>query len=449
MVAQRQYLTLEDQLGSSRSIAAEGIIALSDYHGHSAVLGNSLNYASKNNLALVINGDAVNDYGFPELAEELGYESPERIQLQYLVGKTREEGSGFGEDDLQTYLLLRKLAQTGGDMQPFLDQIPEQRREEARQTLEQVLQYGQSELFQKKIQNINEDFIRDEGERIQENVIGMQALYQVFIDEEARRFARELNKYSDTKVLFNKGNHEPTYFVDAIRQYLDDPTQIVDVTNTRGYISVANSAGEELTVAGMTNCAQLMPYLQDIFAPQEIAFLYEHMKIGQTKEEELVLNDSQVKNLTKDSVVIADRDYQRIRAGENRDLDVFLTHGQVGTPRLSGGGEGINVPYYKSAAALSLEAKLTVEGHIHGEYEGKNSLGSDMVRPVGQRAVVIKKKNGEVVVDNWVEVNPNFDGNHNNPIPYDRSYLAGRVEELLELYIQQIEQLETEQKKVA
>jgi len=138
MVApQRQYQTLEDQLGSS-SIDAEGLFVVSDYHGHTDVLQNSLDYATQNKLAVAINGDAVNDYSLPQLAEEMGYQSPQRIQLEFLYNKTQEEGSQFGENDLQTYMFLRNLSQTQADIEPFLEQVPESQRDDARQTLEDM-----------------------------------------------------------------------------------------------------------------------------------------------------------------------------------------------------------------------------------------------------------------------------------------------------------------------
>jgi len=436
-----QYSTLED------NIKAEGALVISDYHGHSTVLSESLRIAANDDLALIVNGDVIGDYSFPELAAEFGYQTPENIQMEFLYNKTQEQGSRFGQNDLETYILLRNLQQTGGNVDPFLENVPEEHRAEARKSLEDVISYGQSDLFRKKMEDASQEFVDKEMPKVQENVLGMQALYQVFIDEEAKRFANELNKYSDTKVLFNLGNHEPVYFVEQVKQHLDNPNQIVDVTNTQGYIRLENSRGDELSIAGMTNCGQTMPYLSEIFSPQEMSFLYNHMDSGNFNENDYYFEDVSKDEIESSKLVAQDRHYQRIKKGEDSSVDVFLTHGQVGKALLSEGREGRPTPYYKSAGKLSLESKLTVEGHIHNKFDGENSLGQRMVRAAGEDAAVIKKQGDEVIVDKWVKINDSFDGNHHNAVPYDRQMLAARVEDLLEQYKTQA--LQNEEKQAA
>ena len=372
-------------------VEAQGVLVNSDLHGNSRILESGLSYAKDNNLIYLDNGDWINDYRLKEYSRDLGIISPEDIQNEYLA-------SNLSQQDLEAYLIAKNAHDHGVDA--LVDSVSKEHREDARKQLEDVLEYSRSELFQKRISELSSRFIEEKGEEMKANGLRMRALYDVFMDEEARRFADSLNKYSDVTVLFNKGNHENVGFVENVRMYLDNKDQIVDLNEQEDVYKIRSKNKSEMSIVGMTNCVQPMQYLREIFSPEEIEILYSHM----VSEKKVPKNG----------------------------LDLFVTHGQVG--EVVGVSNPIQVPYLESAKDLSLEAKLTVEGHIHNKYDGKNSFGKDMVRAAGEQGVVITKDKSGKLNKKWVKLGEGYDGGHNNPIPYDTEYMAMRVENRLKEY---------------
>lgn len=371
-------------------ISAEGILVSSDLHGNYNLISQGLKYAKDKKLAYVVNGDIVNDYAFKELAHEIGYKTGHEIQLEYFA-------KNLSQKDLEALLLAQNTSKYGLDA--MLTQIPDEYKKQFEEQLKQVLEYTKSELFQKRIKNLSENLVKEKGVEIQENTTKIRALYSVFMDEEAKRFAEELNKYSDVKVLFNKGNHENVFFVENVKQYLTNQEQIVDLSEYENVLNIKNSKGGNLSLGAMTNCAQFMPYIQEIFSEEEIGQLYSH--------------------------TFTEKNFK------GKGLDIFLSHGQVGKP--VGIDKAFEVPYLPSAKKTSLEAKLTVEGHIHNKYEGKNEFGKDLVRTAGEEAVIITK-NGEKLEKNWIKLGSGYNGGHSNPVLKTADYYKQRVEELLKEY---------------
>ncbi|MCA9497154.1 MAG: hypothetical protein KC589_09485 [Nanoarchaeota archaeon] len=407
-------------------IEAQGQLVISDVHGKMDTVKKALSYSAANDYALTVNGDIVNDYSFTNLISQMGYKSPNEIQMEYL-------SQNLSQNDLQTFILARNAAQYGIDA--ILNQVPQAQRKEAQKQIEEVLKYSQTELFQKRVQNIAENMMLEKGEEMQNNALKMRALYEVFMDEEAKRFANELNNYSEVKVLFNKGNHENVYFVEQVRQYLDNQEQIIDLNEHKGYVTLKSKSGLETTLAAMTNSAQMMPYLSEIFSEEELYQLYSHMLPDENKMKSMMFGDQSIEELKQlESIYKEDWDYKRIKEqNADKDLDIFLTHGQVGKP-MTNNNRAYDVPYYASAAALSLESKLTVEGHIHSNYEGQNSFGVDMVRAAGSDAAIIEKDENGQIQTTWLKIDETHDGNHSNPIPYSIEYLQMRVDDLVKQY---------------
>ncbi|MCA9460129.1 MAG: hypothetical protein KC550_06285, partial [Nanoarchaeota archaeon] len=387
-------------------IEAQGQLVISDVHGKMDTVKKALSYSAANDYALTVNGDIVNDYSFTNLISQMGYKSPNEIQMEYL-------SQNLSQNDLQTFILARNAAQYGIDA--ILNQVPQAQRKEAQKQIEEVLKYSQTELFQKRVQNIAENMMLEKGEEMQNNALKMRALYEVFMDEEAKRFANELNNYSEVKVLFNKGNHENVYFVEQVRQYLDNQEQIIDLNEHKGYVTLKSKSGLETTLAAMTNSAQMMPYLSEIFSEEELYQLYSHMLPDENKMKSMMFGDQSIEELKQlESIYKEDWDYKRIKEqNADKDLDIFLTHGQVGKP-MTNNNRAYDVPYYASAAALSLESKLTVEGHIHSNYEGQNSFGVDMVRAAGSDAAIIEKDENGQIQTTWLKIDETHDGNHSN-----------------------------------
>lgn len=411
---------------SLEDMVFDGMIVNSDLHGRSDILENGLKYAGDNNLLYAFNGDFVNDYAFSELVDKLGYKSPMRMQMEYL-------SENLGDGDLETLALMQNISQYG--IEGILSSIPESQRDKVKKDLEKKLEYGSSEFFQKKLEKTFNKFVDEKGTELQEHSLKLRALYDVFMDEEAKSFADSLNKYSGVKVAFNKGNHENVYFVEMVRQYLDNPNQIIDLGTQEGYYTLKTNNGD-INIAGISNTTmQIMPYVNEIFSPEEVNMLYSHIALDENRYKSLMVGNGSKDELDKlKDYYIREYDFNRIKKGaDGKSLDVLLSHGQIGTPYMNG-RKGQDRPYLASAAALSLEAKLTVEGHIHGKYDGQNSLGKDMVRAAGEEGAIIRKdKNGNIIKD-WVKLGSEYNGGHHTPIPYDLDYLEMRVEDMLKQY---------------
>lgn len=384
----------EDSLGGlEKAINVDGMIVGSDYHGNYDLIKSGMKYANDNNLMYVVNGDIVNDYSFQKLYADMGYKAPSEIQMEYL-------SDNLSKQDLEALMLYQNVAQYGKDA--LLSNVPESNRKQAESQLDEIMKYAQSELFQSRIKKVTESFVNEKGQEIQDSALKLRALYDVFMDEEARRFAEVANEYGGI-IGFNGGNHENAYFVDMVKQYMDNPDNIIDLNKEKSPLKLQNSSGEYLKIGAMTNCAQFMPYLNEIFSPEELGMLYSH-----TYEEKHM-----------------------------EDLDVFISHGQIGKPM--GINNARDVPYLDSAKQNSLEAKLTVEGHIHNKFDGENSYGRPMVRAAGEEAVVIYKEDGDVKKE-WVKLGEGYEGGHHNPIPYDLDYLSMRVDDMLKQYEMMIEE---------
>lgn len=408
-------------------VEAEGLLNISDTHGHEGIVLGALSYANDNKLGLVVNGDVVNDYNFKEYGNRLGIKSVYDIQLDYF-------SQNLSEKDLETLSLVQTVEQYG--IENILSQIPENQKENFKNNLEETLRYAQSDLFKTQINQVSENLITEKGEEIQENSLKFRALYDVFMDEEARRFANQLNQYSDVTVLFNKGNHENVFFVEQVRQYLDNKNQIIDLSNSKGVYTIKSSLGNEINVAGLTNCSQFMPYLEQIIAPEEIQQLYSHMSLDEVQIKSLLQGDVTIEDLDKlKDFYSKDKEFRRIKDNLNgKNIDILYSHGQIGTPM--GLSNARDVPYLSSAAALGLESKLIVEGHIHNKFEGKNSFGVDMIRSAGEIASIITKDKEGNLEKSFIRVGENYGGGHNNEIPYEDKYMLLRIEDMIKQYKQ-------------
>lgn len=408
---------------------AKGIVVGSDFHGGSG-LENLLSIANSNNLVAVVNGDVVNDYNFASVAQQMGYKTQSEMRFDYFNEK-------LSEQEIQTYFFIENLQKTGGDISPFLNNVPKENQTEFKKQLEEVIKYSQNKEFSEKINSVNEKFIKEKGDEITENTAKNQLFYQVFMDAEAQNMASKLNKYSDTKVLFNKGNHENTMFVEQVRQYLTNKEQIVDLTEFEGLYTIKQENNQEMTLAGMTNSVQNMPYLSEIMSDEELGFMYSHMNIDDIKKKSIMSGNKSkddLKNLEK--LIKQDSDYNKIFKENEKSLDIFLTHGQVGMPVFENPEkQGIKIPYHGVAAYLSDKAKLTVEGHIHSYFEGKNSFGDNMIRPAGRYGSIIKKDEKGNLITKKIELDSNYTSGQNNPIEYDLDKMKLQVETMYQQLI--------------
>lgn len=415
---------------SNKRISSNGAIVVSDLHGNYDSLQKVYSIAQEKNLSVVINGDIVNDYHFKELASSLGYKTQQDLFLEYAQ-------EHMEESDLYTLLFSSQYQQVGS-VEPFLEQVPDFQRHQVKQQLEGILNYASSEEFKEKFQQTAYNFKEEKEEEVLAHQVHLHSLYHVFMDEEAKRLANVISD-SGVDTIFNLGNHEHAFFVEQVRNYLEDPSKITDATHHRGYITVEQANNQHLTLVGMTNCSQVMPYLQEVvFSQEEYGLLTQHMAIDEVTHQTLLQGKiSQEKLSSLEHLIKLDSHYKRMFQDEENELDVFLTHGQVGEVLIEK-GTGYDVPYSGVAAYASNKAKLTVEGHIHSTYDGKNSFGNDMIRPAGEDAAIISKDNSGAILKEWVKIDSQFNGNHDNSIPYSLEYLKEKVEERIE-YLKKLE----------
>ncbi len=402
---------------------ANGVAIGSDFHGGNG-LENLLKISNENDLVAVVNGDVVNDYSFSSMAQEMGYKTQSQMRGEYFQ-------KHLSKKDIDTYILIENLEKTGGSIEPFLQNIPESHQNTIKNQIENILKYSESTEFNKNLNDVYQNFISEKGGEIQENTIKNQIFYQIFMDEEAKNVASKLNKYSNTKVLFNKGNHENTMFVEQVRQYLNNKEQIVDLTEFEGLYSIKQDNGEKMTLAGMTNTIHSILYLSEIFGEDEKQ-LYSHMNIDEIKAKSILSgkkSKSDLKNL--EELIKQDNDYKRVYKNGEESLDIFLTHGQIGIPNFEDSKKkGLEVPYQGIAAYLSDKAKLTIEGHIHSYYEGKNSFGDNTIRPAGKYGTIIKKDKNGNLINKKIELDSNYTGGQNNEVSYDLNLMKTKIEEM-------------------
>lgn len=418
-------LFYDPNFDNNRKLKSNGLIAVSDIHGNYDSLRNVYSIAKEKDLSVIINGDAVNDYHFKEFANELGYRTQQDLFLEYASQR-------LDEKDTQTLLFSQQYSQVQS-LDPFLQQVPESQKSQAKKQLEDILSYADSGEFREKFEQTAYGFKEEKEHEVIENQFGLNSLYHVFMEEEAKRLADEINNY-DVETIFNLGNHEHAFFTKQVREYLNDPSKLVDATNHKGYISIEQDNGQEITLAGMTNCAQIMPYLQDVvFSEQEYQLLTHHMNIDDARYQTLLKGDvSQDELSSLEDKIRQDPDYHRIIQNQEKPLDIFLTHGQVGKV-MTNNNTGFDVPYLGVAAYFSNLADLTIEGHIHSKYDGKNSFGNDMIRVAGADATIISKNDEGLLEKEWITIDNSFDGNHHNEIPYTLDYMKKKVDSRIKL----------------
>lgn len=405
----------------NKVISGSSVYTMSDMHGDYLGLYSGMAQVAKDNAVLAYNGDWVNDYQYEEFAHNYIGTSSQEIISNYFKSK-------LTADELKLFGYVQARAQMGYDA--LREQAKVQKQERGIDELEAK---SKDKKFQVKLQSVIKNLETEKGKELN-MVRGMELLvYDSMMDAYAKQFAQGMNKYGVT-VLFNRGNHEDAMFVQRIQKYLDADKKknIIDMNTQRGYVIVKDTNGSEISIAGVTNSVQMMPYVQALFsedAESYYAHMIPHGKDGMIQGD---LNQyaSQLKSLdlfgkNKDGFV---SEYERIKKGnEKKSLDVLLSHGQVGNTKYDEKRHAYPTPYTASSAKLALDAKLRVEGHIH-----KSLFEKNVVRPTRADGVKITKENNEIKyerVQYQLMNNGKYDEHTFFPI---KSELEKRIEELLE-----------------
>lgn len=366
-----------------KQIDANGIITISDIHGNYDILRETLQEARETGSMVVINGDLINDYHLmSSTSKELGIENTQDKMFDYYQ-------KNLSQRDLEALITLQQVQEF--TFEGLLETIPPKQRIQAKKEIEKILKYSQNEMFQKRIEKVGNDFHIKYADIIRDSQLQNVALYELFFEENAKQVAEICNEFSDVTIGIGKGNHEPVYFSYDITKHLNNKNQLIDLNMQRGKVIVKDNQGQEISFGAVANTVSSTRCLSSIFPGDYSSLLYHHM--SPTVENSFVEGE-----LTKDKIENAnyqDEYYKRIHDSNVDNLDILFSHGQIGKAMYSETQEAYQMPYLASAGKLSLEAKLTVEGHIHSSY-----FGDDKIRPVGnQGARIYKDEQGNIKYD--------------------------------------------------
>ena len=192
-----------------------------------------------------------------------------------------------------------------------------------------------------------------------------------------------------------------------------------DILNAQG-----DEKGIEMTLAGISNTVQYMPYLSQIFH-DELPLLIPHI-MGDEKSK-YVAGSLDEEMINKGD--FRDNEYTRIKdKNDDKSLDVLITHGQVGDAMFDETRKALPVPYLASAGKLSLEAQLRIEGHLH-----KSFFSDDVIRPIGAQGAIVKKgEDGKLSVER-VDFKTEYIGER-EPIKYDLDEFKEELDKILKIY---------------
>jgi hypothetical protein len=243
--------------------------------------------------------------------------------------------------------------------------------------------YNFEELASQRGLRITENILKDENNRL------LRKLFEDILKFHAKKLAEFIDSYK-VKTYFLHGNHEPIYFAQMVSNFLKNKELFVDMNTHKGFIDVNG-----FKVAGISNTSQLMPYLGYVFDDGEINEFFSHQKAIRPT----------VHSFNKETIVLledpkSDYDWIRIMSDNKSELDIFITHGQIGRGAWRKEKFADELPTLVSAAKLSLMSKLTVDGHLHTTHVMKNVLGKPNIRAVGNKAFIVEKDDdGELHIE--------------------------------------------------
>lgn len=354
-------------------------ITSSDHHAHFECLDEIYKIAKEKEIPFVCGGDIIGDYNFENISHLLGYKMPSEIPGLILK-------RDLSQEDISIYSQYQRFSQFGTTIEDVIQNISNH------QQLTDVMKEQITSLFkevqEKQIDSKVKEIIEKNSTTIQtitsEMRIKLQLLFQIILELHAKQLAELIDKYQVTTYFLN-GNHEPAQFPQLVKSLVKNKKLFIDLGAEQG---VSNING--ITIAGVSNVNALMPHLHEIYLPQELNSLFIHQRArraivpGEPKIE--FLNTEQtIKDLEQDF------DWQRLKGNEIKDLDVFISHGQVGQGAWRDDKKANLMPTLLIAAKLSSLSKLTIDCHLHTTYEMKNSLGVKTIRAVGNKAYIVSK----------------------------------------------------------
>ncbi len=419
--------SLEDRLS--------GITAIGDTHDNIVPIRNAFEYSQKRGNIVFHNGDVVGDYNLLEVGSNLGL----KTGMEIVDGFMQEN---LSQQDYQTYMTFQEIQQVGG-YENYIGLIQQnnnfsiEQMQQLNENLMKIIEYGQSELFQKRMFQLEQKFQHEKEDELIENQIRYNALYEVILQEQGKNLADLLNEYSNVEMLFNEGNHDSRGFIDNyVRIHLKNKNQVTVLNDQVGYVD-ANG----LNIAGMTNSAgRIINVVRMALSPDMVAQYFSHVDYGIS--EAVLLNgkktEEEIKNL--EDIIKQDNEFNRLTNNgqdlENKTLDILATHAPYGEGQM----------YSAVAAYLGLYSQLSVASDTHRTKEGENMFGGKMINTGTKMTDIYKDKNGNIVyemIDIGIEQQDTYEGYKG----YDVNYLKQRVDDVYKLMKAQYEQVIAQQEQ--
>ncbi len=208
----------------------------------------------------------------------------------------------------------------------------------------------------------------------------LQQIFEELVDYHAKKFASYIDKYK-VKTYFLLGNHEPTYFNELVLKYLKNKELFTSLNSVKGIIDING-----FKIAAISNTNHLMYFLNHIYSQSKLNEMFSHMR---TQRQVVMDFDPDKINSLEDPK--DDFDWKRLNASNIKELDLFITHGQIGRGAWRKEKYASEVPTLLSAAKLSLKSKLTIDAHLHTSHKMRNCLGKPTLRAVGNKALLLEK----------------------------------------------------------
>jgi hypothetical protein len=354
-------------------------ITSSDHHAHFDCLEEIYKYAKEKEIHFVCGGDIIGDYNFENIVHILGYRMPSEIPSLFLQKE-------LAVDDLGIYSEYKRISKFGVSSDEVISKLSQHQEisEDMKNQISTIFKQVEEMQLDKKVKEIIEKNSSSIQTITSEMRIKLQLLFQIIIDVHAQKLAELIDKYK-VKTYFLNGNHEPSQFVNLAKSKLTQTDLLIDLGAETG-VSNINGIG----VAGVSNVNAIMGHVYEFYLPQELDSLFIHQRarravIPVEPNLEKLQDESVLKNLGNDF------DWNRLRGDLIKELDVFISHGQVGQGAWRDDKKANLMPTLLVAAKLSSMSKITIDCHLHTSYSMKNSLGVKTIRAVGNKAYVLTK----------------------------------------------------------
>lgn len=390
-------------------------ITSSDHHAHFDCLEEIYKYAKEKDLPFVCGGDIIGDYNFENIVHLLGYRMPSSIPSLFLQKEMHV-------DDLGIYSEYQRLAQFGISSEEVISKLSQHQEinEDMKNQISTLFKKVQEKNLDSKVQEIIEKNATSIQTITSEMRIKLQFLFQIIVEVHAQKLAELIDKYQ-VKTYFLNGNHEPSQFPTLVSSLVQSKELFIDLG---AEVGVSNING--LSVAGVSNVNAIMGHVHEFYLPQELDSLFIHQRarraiIPVEPTREGLENEQTIKDLE------GDFDWQRLQGDEIKDLDVFISHGQIGQGAWRDDKKANLMPTLLVAAKLSSLSKITIDCHLHTTHVMKNSLGIKTLRAVGNKAYVIKREETGELGGELVEFDTPY--NSRGEVMLDLEQTKKRIEE--------------------